>query len=266
MPVKKKYPMTRENWILQMYDFGTKGVKDFDATAKKIIPPTKKLVHKTAYGMRLKKLDSTLDVEGYDKPRADIKYLQLKGKKVIRIGSDTINNNLKNFKKYILPQLNASFTAKELKDLDVYVEYPSRNLPNKFSGLSSGWESDNHKKFSTIDLSVKKDAPAAVHEFLHAIKFENGKITHDVHKDEAETEIETYVRLTPRARKQLPCTDGYYYFVKKNRCKAREEDAKIIESNCNIKNKQGLTNCIKKNLPQTHIGKIKIPKKYIPKN
>lgn len=261
---KKKYPMTRENWILQMYDFGERGIKDFDTVSKKIIPPTKKLIEKTEYGLRLKKLDSTLDVEGYDKPRADIKNIRLKNK-VIRIGSDTIDKNLKNFKKLILPTINSAFTKNELKNIDVYIEYPSKNIQKNFGGTSSGWESNKYKKFSTIDLSTKTDAPTAVHEILHAMKYENGDMIHNVHKDEAETEIETYLRLKPKMQKKIPCNDGYYTFVKGNKCKARDEDVEIIKNNCNIKNKKGLTKCITKNLKKTNIGKVKIPKKYIPK-
>jgi len=261
---KKKYPMTRENWILQMYDFGEKGVKDFNAVAKKIISPTKKLVKKTSYGLRLKKLDSTLDVEGYDKPRTDIKNIKLKNK-VIRIGSDTIDKNLKYFKKFILPTINNAFTKDELKNIDIYIEYPSKNLQNRFGGISTGWESEKNKKFSTIDLSTKKDASTAVHEILHAMKYEKGNFIHNVHKDEAETELETYLRLSPEMREKIPCNDGYYSFTKGNKCKSRREDVKTIESNCNIKNKKGLTTCITKNLKKTNIGKVKIPKKYIPK-
>ena len=263
MVMKKKYPMTRENWILQMYDFGERGIKDFDTTAKKIIPPTKSLVKKTEYGLRLKKLDSTLDVNGYDKPRDDIKKLKLKNGKVIRIGSDTINNNMNNFKKYILPHINKSFTAKELRNIDIYIEYPSKKLPKNFAGVSTGWESDKKKKFSTIELGHAKDAPTAIHEILHAMKYENGNYIQDVHKDEAETELETYVRLTPQQRKKIPCNDGYYSFIKGNKCKARKEDTETIESACNIKDKHGLTTCVKRNLKKTNIGKIKIPKKFI---
>jgi len=261
---KKKYPMTRENWILQMYDFGEKGIKDFDTIAKKIIPPTKKLIKKTTYGRRLKKLDSTLDIEGYDKPRTDIKNLRLNNK-VIRIGSDTIDKNLKNFKKFILPTINNAFTKNELKNIDIYIEYPSNKLPKNFSGISTGWESEKNKKFSTIDLSTKTDAPTAVHEILHAMKYENNKFINNIHKDEAETELETYLRLSPKMRKKIPCSDGYYSFIKGNKCNARKDDVKIIKSACNIKHKKGLTKCITKNLKKTNIGKIKIPKKYIPK-
>ena len=259
---KKKYPMTRENWILQMYDFGEKGIKDFDTVAKKIIPPTKKLIKKTPRGLRLKRLDSTLDVEGYDKPRIDIKNLRLKNK-VIRIGSDTIDKNLKNFKKFILPTINNAFTKDELKNIDIYIEYPSNKLPKGFGGTSTGWESEKNKKFSTIDLSTTKDAPTAIHEILHAMKYENNKYIRNPSMDESETELETYLRLNPKMQKKVPCDDGYYAFVKGNKCKARKEDVKIIKSSCNIKDKKRLTKCIIKNLKKTNIGKIKVPKKYI---
>jgi hypothetical protein len=255
--------MSRENWILQMYDLGERGVKDFGSTAKKIIPASKTLIKKTSYGPRLKKLNPKLDVRGYDLPRCDIKILHLKNKKIVRVGSDNIEANIKDFKRYILPYINNAFTNEELRNLDIYIEYPSKNISIKFGGISTGWESNSHKKFSIIDLATRKDVPTAVHEVVHALKYEKYKPTHDVSKDEAETELETYIRLNPKMRKKVPCHDGYYYFVKGDKCKARKADVKIIESSCNIKNRKGLTKCIEKNLHKTNIGKLKIPKKYI---
>jgi hypothetical protein len=260
--VTKKYPMSRENWILQMYDLGERGIKDFGTTAKKIIPATNKLVHKTAYGPRLKKLNAKLDVNGYDIPRADIRTIHFKNKKIVRVGGDNIEANLKDFKRYILPYINKSFTNEELRDLDIYIEYPSKRISIKFGGVATGWESDKHKKFSIIDLASKHDVPTAIHEMVHALKYEKHRPIHNLSKDEAETELETYVRLDSRSRKQIPCNDGYYHFIKGNKCKARKEDMNIIKSSCNIKNKKGLTKCIEKNLNKTNIGKLKIPKKY----
>jgi len=261
--VIKKYPMTRENWILHMYDLGDKGIKDFNATAKKVIPATKNLVHKTTYGSRLKKLNAKLDVQGYDMPRCDIKTIHFKNnKKIIRIGGDNIDASLKDFKRYILPYINKSFTSDELKNIDLYIEYPSKKISINYSGIHTGWISDKRKKFSTIDITSKKDGSTAVHELVHAIKHEKHRPIHDISKDEAETELETYIRLGHSAHKKIPCNDGYYHFIKGDKCKARKEDMETIKSTCNIKDKKGLTQCIQKNLDKTNIGKLKIPKRY----
>jgi len=248
-----------------MYDLGEGGIKDYNKMSNKIIPATKKLTRKTEYGVRLKRLSAKVDVDGFDHPRDDIKNIHLKNKKIVRIGSDNPNKTVTDFKKYILPSINNAFTKNELKNLDIYIEYPSKNISQHFSGLSTGWSSNKNKKFSTIDLTTNRDADTAVHEILHAMKYENGTMSHNVNKDESETTLETYIRLTPKLRKKVSCDDGYYGFIKGNKCKARKDDVKIIESNCNIKNKSGLTKCIKKNLHKTNLGKIKIPKKYIPK-
>jgi len=263
---KKKYPMTRSNWIIQMYDFGENGVKDFNTTAKKIISPTKNLIKKTSYGLKLKKLDPTLDVEGYDKPRDDIKNIHLKNGKIVRVGGDNIESNIKTFKKYILPYINKSFTKEELKNLDTYIEYPSKKLiKGNFGGMSDAMKSNKNKKISIIELLDTKNKSVAIHEIIHAIKHANNNIIHSVHKDEAETILEEHIRLPPKVFTKKSCDDSYYSFIKGNKCKAVKEDIEIIKSNCNIKNKKGLTKCITKNLKKTNIGKIKIPKSHIPK-
>jgi hypothetical protein len=262
---KKKQPMNRENYIIGMYDFGNKGIEDYDHLHKKIIPASEKLVKKSKYGMRLKKLDSTLDVEGYDMPRKDVERVRIEGGKYIRIGGDTIKRNAEYFKKYIIPAINRSFTRDELNGTEIYIEYPSKSISNKFDGLATHYDSDKNIKFTIIDLARKKDIPGAVHEILHAVRFSKNKMMRNRNIDEAETDLETLMRLSKYERKKLPCNDGYYQFVKgKNICKARSEDEKLIEQNCNIKNKKGLSQCIKKNLKKTNIGKIKIPKRLHP--
>lgn len=262
--VKHKYPMLRENWFLQMNDFGNKGV-DFNKTSNKVIAPTKKLIERTNIGYALKKLDPTLDVKGYDMPRDDIKSIHLKNGKVIYVGGTNISHHIKQFKKYILPYINKSFTSNELKGLDIYIEYPSHNITAHFSGTTEGFLSNKHKKVSTVQLQSVKDVPAAVHEIIHTIKFKRNIANKNVHIDEAETILEENIRLGPKLVKKIPCGDSYYTFVKGNKCKARDEDIELIKSSCNIRNKNGLTRCIKKNIHKTHIGKLKIPKKYIPK-
>jgi len=265
MRLKKKYPMNREQWILQMYNFGKPGVEDFGHTHKKIIPASKKLIKKTNLGPSLKKLDPNLDVKGFDLPRDDIKEIKAKGNKKIRIGNDTVDDDIKYFKRYILPQINKAFTEKELKEMELYIEYPSKRLnrSKKFAGESAAWLSSKNKKISIIDLAHRKDAPTAVHEIIHALRFTKGTtLIKNVHADEAETELEVMARLSPQERAKITCNDGYYKFLKGNKCKARKEDVKIIDDNCNLKNKAGLTACIRKNLKKTNIGKVKIPKKY----
>jgi len=263
--VRKKYPTNREQWIIQMYDFGKRGIEDFNHLHKKVIPASKKLVHKTKYGMKLKKLDSTLDVKDYDMPRKDIERVRIKNGKIIRIGSDTIQKNMEYFKKYIVPILNRSFTREELQNIELYIEYPSKEFSRKFDGMSSSYISDKNIKFTKIDVARKKDAPTVVHEVLHAVRFKKNKILNDINKDEAETDLETMMRLSKYERSKIPCDDGYYSLLKgKNKCDARKEDAKIIEDNCNIRNKNGLSKCIRKNLKKTNIGKLKIPKKFHP--
>ena len=265
MVLKEKYPMKRDQWILQMYDWGKKGIEDFDHLHKKIIPASKKLIKKTKYGMRLKKLDSTLDVRGFDMPRRDIERVKIKGGKIIRIGNDGIQKNSEYFKKYIIPLINRSFTKEELDNLELYIEYPSKHLNPNFDGLSSAWTSDKNIKFSTIDVSRKKDGPTIIHEVLHAVRFNKNKMAKRRNKDEAETDLETLMRLSKYEREQIPCNDGYYSLLKGNKCKARNEDIKIIKQNCNLRNKNELTSCVRKNLKKTNIGKLKIPKKFIPK-
>lgn len=258
--------MTREQWILHMYDLGNKGVRDFGSTAKRVIPATKDLIHKTTDGPRLNKLSSKLDVQGFDMPRDDIQKVKLKNK-VIRIGGDTINKNAKVFKKHILPILNNAFNTKEMKNVDLYIEYPSKNLPHNFEGMHNGYVSNKKHKFSTVQLKYMKDPDSALHEIVHAVKYENGKYIHERNKDEAETVLETLVRMSPKDRKKAPCESSYYGMSKgQGNCRDRQKkDIEIIESSCNIKNKSGLTKCITKNLHKTSIGQIKIPKKHRPK-
>src|SRR4030042_6114907 len=148
-------------------------------------------------------------------PRDDVKNIKLKNEKIIRVGGDGVNHNIRYFKRYILPYLNKSFTNEELKSMELYIEYPSRKLnkQGKFSGMSSEWISDKNKKFTIIDLAHKKDGPTAVHEMLHAVKYKNNKTIKDIHLDEAETDLETMMRLSPRERSKIPCNDGYYFFL-----------------------------------------------------
>jgi hypothetical protein len=264
--IKRKYPMNRENWIIQMYDWGQRGIQDYNHLHKKIIPASKNLIKKTQYGVRLKKLDPNLDVIGFDMPRNDIEKVKIKNGKIIRIGCDRgIKQNSEYFKKYIIPIINRSFTREELENIELYVEYPSKTLDPKFDGLSSGYVSDKNMKFSTIHVSRKKDAPTIVHEVLHAVRFEKNRTLKNINKDEAETDLETMMRLSKYERDKIPCNDGYYSLIKGDKCKARHEDAKVIEQNCNIRNKHELSKCIKRNLKKTNIGKLKIPKKFIPK-
>jgi hypothetical protein len=256
--------MSRTNYIIQMYDFGKRGISDFGKTAKKIIPPSKKLLKRTTIGPVLKNLDPKIDVRGYDMPRDDIKIIRLKNKKIIRIGSNTINRNLKYFKKYILPYINRSFTKSELQNLNLYIEYPDTKLDKKFGGMSIGYKSDKNINYSTISISDKKDASTAVHEILHAVRHYKRNASKNIHRDEAETELETLARLPKKYRKNIPCGEGYYTLIgnKKNRCKARADDMKFIDKKCG--HKKNLTSCIRKNLKKTNIGKLKIPKKYKP--
>jgi len=247
-----------------MYDFGERGIDDFGHTHKKIIPASRKLIRKTKYGPRLKKLERKLDVQGYDIPRQDIKCLKLKNEKIIRVGSDDVDANIKEFRRSILPYLNKAFTKEELAGMELYIEYPSKRLiaKKKFGGVSSEWLSDKKKKFSIIELAHKKDGLTAVHEMLHAVKYKDGRVIKNVHLDEAETDLESMMRLSPKDVKKIDCDDGYYDFVKGNKCKARREDVETIKKNCDLRDKEGLTSCIKKNIKKTHIGKIKIPRKY----
>jgi hypothetical protein len=263
---KSKYPMKRDQWIMQMYDFGNRGIEDFNHLHKKVIPATKNLYHQTRYGVRLKKLDSKLDVKGFDMPRHDIEKVIVKDGKIIRIGSDNIQKNAEYFKKYMVPLINRSFTKKELEGIELYIEYPSKNFDrHKFDGLSISGVSDKNIRFSTIDVSRKKDGPTLIHEILHAVRFDQRRNPKSVHQDEAETTLETMVRLSKYERDQIPCNDGYYDLLKGNKCKARNEDVKLIEKSCNLRDKNGLSRCVRKNLKKTNIGKLKIPKYFIPK-
>jgi hypothetical protein len=212
----------------------------------------------------LRKLDKNLDVKGFDMPRNDIRNVKLKNNKTIRVGGDNPSNTIKYFRKYILPYINKAFTEKELKGIELYIEYPGTSLQKHFLGMQEGWLSDKNQKFSTIELTHIKDGLSAVHEILHAVRYKNNRRLKNLNDDEAETDLEAMMRYPPRALSKIPCNDGYYDFVKGNKCKARKEDAKIIKDNCNLRDKAGLSKCIRKNLKKTHIGKIKVPKKYHP--
>ena len=266
MTSKKQHPMNRDQWIVQMYDFGKKGIKDFGHLHKKVIPASKYLIRHTRDGPILKKLDPHLDVHGFDMPRKDIEKVKIKNGKIIRVGSDNISKDGDYFRNYIVPLINRSFTKQELQDVELYIEYPSKRLPSIYDGMAISYTSNKDNiKFSTIEVSSKKDGPTIIHEILHAVRFKHRRNSKNKHQDEAETELGTLARLSDYERKQVPCNDGYYQLVKGNKCKARDEDIKLIKQKCNLKNKNGLTTCIRKNIKKTHIGKIKIPGKFIPK-
>jgi len=268
--VTKQYPMRRDQWIIQMYDFGRKGIKDFGHLHKKVIPASKYIIYyrkgRKGDGPILKKLDPNLDVYGFDLPRKDIEKITLKNGKIIRIGSDHIKRDGDYFKNYIVPLINRSFSNQELKNAEIYIEYPSKRLKSEYDGVAISYISDIDKqKFSTIHVSNKKDGPTIIHEMLHAVRFKDRRNTKSKNLDEAETTLGTFARLSDYEVKKIPCDDGYYHLVKGDKCKSRTEDIKLIKQKCNIRNKNELTTCIRKNIKNTHIGKIKIPKKYIPK-
>ena len=103
MTSKKQHPMNRDQWIVQMYDFGKKGIKDFGHLHKKVIPASKYLIRHTRDGPILKKLDPHLDVHGFDMPRKDIEKVKIKNGKIIRVGSDNISKDGDYFRNYIVP-------------------------------------------------------------------------------------------------------------------------------------------------------------------
>lgn len=264
---KQKYPMRRDNWVIQMYDFGEQGIKDFNHLHKKVIPASRKLiVPQKRFGLRLKKLDANLDVKGFDMPRGDIEKIELKGGKIIRVGSDHSKQNNEYFKNYIVPLINKSFSREELAHLNLYIEYPSKYLSNKYDGMANSFHSlADKRKFSTIDVARKKDGSVVVHEILHTVMFSQNRNPKNRNQAEAETEIGTLVRLTDHERSKVPCGYGYYELLKKkNPCKAQSEDVKTIKKHCDVHDKNKLISCIRKNLPKTHIGKLKVPKKYNP--
>lgn len=255
-----------------MYDFGDKGIQDFGHLHKKVIPPSKKLVKPSKNGSRLRKLDPNLDVRGYDIPRNDIEGIKLKSGEMIRVGSDNPKKNNVYFKKHIVPVINKSFTNKELRDLNTYIEYPTKRIKKHYGGLATSYTSNNGGKKTTI-IEISKDdmkSPATViHEMLHAVRFNKNKASYSIHRDEAETALGTIIRLPKNERKKYAVNDTYYSLLKHKKSdklanEKMNEDVKFIEEKCNCSDKNKLMLCIHKNLNKTHIGKLRISKKYNP--
>jgi hypothetical protein len=250
-----------------MYDFGERGIRDFNHLHKKVVPASKNLIKsQKRFGFKLKKLDPTLDVKGFDMPRGDIEKIKVKGGKIIRVGSDNAQKNNEYFKKYIVPLINRSFSKKELEDLNIYIEYPSKYVVKNHDGTSESFKSlKDQRKFSVIDIEKKKDGPVIIHELLHAVMFSQNKDPKSKSQAEAETELGTLVRLPAHERKKIPCNYGYYGLLKKkNSCKLQKDDVNTIKQNCDVHNKNKLVSCIRENLKKTNIGKLKVPKKYDP--
>lgn len=254
-----KYPQKREKYIGDMYDFGSKGERDFDRTAKKVVKSSKKLIKRNS----LRKLPSKFDVNGYDMPRSDIGVMKTTPTRTLRVGNDH-KKNINDFKKYILPKIQHVFTKQELDMIYAYFEYPNNKMSNLFAGLTSGWVSKNGKRFSIIDINNlhKKDMDTITHELIHALRFAKKDRTRDIDKDEAETQLETLARLSNTDIKKIRNSDtGYYEIV--GGVKSMMNDRKMITSKCKLNG--GLSKCVKKNLGKSIIGKINIPNKYIPK-
>lgn len=265
MVVKKKYPTSRKNHIIQMYDWGKKGEGDYDHKHKSIIKPIKQLTRKTKYGRKLRKLPSKFDVQGYDMPRADIQNMKLKGR-TIRVGNEDITN-VEYFRKKILPQMQNMFTKEEVKLLNVYLEYPNEKIHKMFAGLTEGWTSDNsHSRYNIIDISLnqKNDLYTIIHELVHALRFARKDTTRDIDKDESETDLEAIARLPASyIKNHMQHADlGYYQLLPGGR-RNIIIDKKMIDTKCTIGKR--MPACIKSNLKHSKIGKISIPNRFVPK-
>jgi hypothetical protein len=255
---------SRKTHIIQMYDWGNRGEKDYNTTAKVILKPDKKLIKKVAPGVtEMRKLSSKHDVKGFDMPRPDIRVLKTRAGKIIRVGSSGINN-LNDFKKYALPIINRSFSKNELSDMNVYIEYPDKSLvKTHFNGMNEEWITKGKKKFNIISILNKHSPPDLVHELVHAVRFTRGRAMKDIDKDEAETELESFARLRPRDIKRISTQSYGYYTLLKGDTRQKMKDDRNTILKCPVRG--GIHQKVKKCFRKTNISKIKIDKKYIPK-
>lgn len=253
-----------------MFYFGRRGVSDYNKTSKDIRTPRRKHLRSIHGKYTLKVLPREFDFNGHDMPRPDIYKIKLRNGKVIYVGTDN-KKNIADFKKYALPYINKSFTDKELQMMNVFVEYPDRNLIKYgMHGVAdTQWPDpgEKFKRFSLIGFYDKHSPETTVHEFVHALRNTNKKQNNkDADKDEIETVLETIARLPEKdAIPKNTISIGYYSHLKgiKNLNDAKraiKHDRDIIVKKCNTH--LPIAQRIKKCYKYTDIGKLKIPNKY----
>jgi len=256
--------LSRKNYVHQMFGWGKGGEKDYNTTAKIIKKQTPELLMSSKFGPRLKILPNQFDVKDYDMPRNDIKRVKINNK-YIYIGGD--KKDIQKFKVKILPKLKNIFVNTDDKNFKVYIELSSKDkdlISNKKTGIiryavEQCYISGKNKNYAIIDTNNNGIRLSTItHELIHASRCVSKNRSNNDHKEETETALETVSRLPLKYLKEqlknrVHGNTGYYDFL--GGTPDILSDKQLIDSKCkNIKN---LRTCIKKNIKNTKINKLK---------
>lgn len=211
----------------------------------------------SGYDIRLEKGDP----EDYrDTPRPDIKGMKNKGGKLVRVGSSKKGYH-KDFKEQVLPIIDRNFSKQELRDMNLYFEYPAGTAKSRWAGQCSHQTSRSGKKYAVISLrdQYRHDEEVVTHELVHARRYAKGEELRDKDRNEAETDLETAGRVSPGYFDKIAC--GYYQKIKRDPgitdCQLRTEDRVLLTGSKGraMKGKK-LVKAVKERYPKSNIARF----------